>query len=267
MSDPIEPELLDAYLDDELDAVDRTRVDTALAASSALRSELEQQRIVRDQIRSLPPVDPPFGFYERMLSDAKRRRRTLPGVAASVASVAAAWFLVLGLGSGLGVLDTVPSVGDFADRHAEAVEAMPASAVSSGFESMPMDDADDLGPAMVDQSMTMMAAYENDGVVHLLYSDGPSTVSVFREDAGADLDVLGAGERVEMAGGPVWHGTVDEMDVFVAVRGASTFTVVGDPSAMPTMTDIVDHLPDSDRSFLDRARGAARELVETFGLR
>ena len=269
MTESFDPELLDAYLDDELDAAGRSAVEEALATSPELSDELAAVAAIRDGVRALPAVDPPFGYFERMLLGARRREkapRAFPGIAASVAAIAAAWFLVLGIGSGLGVLDTVPAVGDFADRHAAALEAMPEPAAIGGYEAMPMDKAMAMGPEIEGTPMTMMGAYRDGAVMHLMYADGAEVISVFRQETEADLGGLADGERMEMAGGPAWHGVVDNMDVLVTVRGTATYTVVGEPAAMPAMGDIVAHLPMADRSLLDRARGAARELVETFGL-
>jgi anti-sigma factor RsiW len=59
--------LLSGYLDGELDAATRAAVDARLVESSALRAELAAVRTVRDAVRSLPPVDAPSGFWDRVL--------------------------------------------------------------------------------------------------------------------------------------------------------------------------------------------------------
>ena len=270
MTSQFDPELVDAYLDGELSGAALVAFEADLATSADLRREVESVGGVRAAVRALPEVDPPFGFYERVLRDQRSAaplRRSLSGFAASVVAVAAAWILVLSVGSGLGVIDRVPAVGDFADRHAAAVEAMPDPAVGAGYDPMPMDDAADVMPESGDMPMKMTAAYEGDGVVHLMYASGGEMVSVFRQESTADLGELDDGEMMDLRGGDAWHGVVDDMDVLVAVRGAATYTVVGDPSTMPAMTGLVEHLPMTDRSWGDRARGAARDLLDTFGLR
>ena len=70
MSETIEPsELLSALLDGELDDGEAAAVRAWLADHPAGQHELENLRRIRAGLRDLPAVDPPFGFYERMLLD------------------------------------------------------------------------------------------------------------------------------------------------------------------------------------------------------
>lgn len=55
-------ELLSAYLDDQLDAEDRARLEAQLAADPALRSELEMLRRTVALVRDLPPQPIPRNF-------------------------------------------------------------------------------------------------------------------------------------------------------------------------------------------------------------
>lgn len=59
--------LLSAYLDGELDAAARAAVDARLAESADWRAELAAVRTARDAVRSLPPIDAPAGFWDRVL--------------------------------------------------------------------------------------------------------------------------------------------------------------------------------------------------------
>jgi anti-sigma factor RsiW len=59
-------EVLSAYLDGELSRDDRLDVDAHLQVCPECRSDLEAERDVRQLLRELPPVDPHFGFYERL---------------------------------------------------------------------------------------------------------------------------------------------------------------------------------------------------------
>jgi anti-sigma factor RsiW len=68
-----------------------------LAACRACARELEDVRMARTWVRALPPVEPPFGFFERMLRDWSRARARPTWasprrvrVAAATASAAAA---------------------------------------------------------------------------------------------------------------------------------------------------------------------------------
>lgn len=60
-------EALDAYLDGELDERERAELETQLAASAELRSELHAIEDVRDAVRSLPQRETPEGFPAAML--------------------------------------------------------------------------------------------------------------------------------------------------------------------------------------------------------
>ena len=93
---------LSALLDGELAAGQEEVARAHLARCPECAEELVAVRAARTWVRALPPVDPPFGFYERILLDrgplqvpANLRRRA--GLAAL--GVAAAAVTVLGVGS------------------------------------------------------------------------------------------------------------------------------------------------------------------------
>jgi negative regulator of sigma E activity len=152
-------ELLDALLDGELDADEEREVREWLAANPDGRVELDGLSRVRSQLRELPAVEPPFGFFERLLLDgsippaerepaeadaagegtevvrplaphrARRRRRTYAGLAGVGAAAAAALILVLGITP---VTDRiVPPVNAFAERHDEMTSATSPAAPGS----------------------------------------------------------------------------------------------------------------------------------------
>lgn len=75
--------LADGALEPAADAAARAH----LARCAACRRELEVVHATRAWLRRLPVVDPPSGFYERML--VRRRRRVPVGIAALVAAAAA----------------------------------------------------------------------------------------------------------------------------------------------------------------------------------
>jgi anti-sigma factor RsiW len=100
---------LSALLDGELPAAQAEGARAHLAGCPDCARELDAVGQARSWVRALPPVDPPFGFYERMLLDghpaleAAFAARTPPnvrrraGLAALGAAAAAA--TVLGVGS------------------------------------------------------------------------------------------------------------------------------------------------------------------------
>ena len=97
---------LSALLDGELPRPQEETVRAHLAVCPACAEELLAVRQARSWVRALPPVEPPFGFYERMLRDAPlplgafgaqpsvRRRAGLAALGAAAAAVS-----VLGIGS------------------------------------------------------------------------------------------------------------------------------------------------------------------------
>lgn len=123
-------DLLSALLDGELDAGTAGGVRQHLAVCAACRSEFEAVRAARTWVRGLPPVDLPFGFYERMLRPVRRWARA--GVAALAAGAAA---------SVLAVVMTTPGERPVAPHVGRLVDAHTVSASSSG------DPVSELTPA------------------------------------------------------------------------------------------------------------------------
>ena len=101
-------DLTSALLDGELPRPREEAARAHLAACAACADELVAVQQARSWVRALPPVDPPFGFYERILLDARpasvaaayaarpslRRRAGMAAVGAAAAAVT-----VLGVGS------------------------------------------------------------------------------------------------------------------------------------------------------------------------
>jgi anti-sigma factor RsiW len=113
--EPMEPEVLSAYLDDELTVAERVAVEARLSDSAEWRAELAEVQVARDALRALPERDAPAGFWESITAAAaaaddeqdaaaaappdapvvtldaarSRRRRAWGWLAASAAAVAA----------------------------------------------------------------------------------------------------------------------------------------------------------------------------------
>jgi anti-sigma factor RsiW len=110
VTDPTEfelvPEMLSAYLDDELSAPERDAVETRLSESAEWRTELAEVRAARDAVRNLPARDAPGGFWDELMTrvaaaddddeddvapvvalDARRPRRRVAWLAAAAAIV------------------------------------------------------------------------------------------------------------------------------------------------------------------------------------
>jgi anti-sigma factor RsiW len=98
---------LSALLDGELDPFQARGAQAHVDSCPTCAGELAAVSQARSWVRALPPVDPPFGFYERMLRDGTpapapafanraslRRRAGLAALGAAAAAVT-----VLGVGS------------------------------------------------------------------------------------------------------------------------------------------------------------------------
>ena len=109
--------LIDGELSPEAELAARQHV--ATCHDCAL--ELEAVQTARAWVRNLPPVDPPFGFYERMLRPGPARSPFLPsgrraGFAALTASAAAA-VVLLGFASP-SEAPVTPPMNQFIEAHA-----------------------------------------------------------------------------------------------------------------------------------------------------
>ena len=84
---------LSGLLDAQLGPAEEQVVRAHVARCPACAAELRQVETARSWVRGLPAIDPPFGFYERLL-DTRRRRRW---AAASLAVAAAASVAFVGV--------------------------------------------------------------------------------------------------------------------------------------------------------------------------
>jgi len=82
---------LSALLDGELSPGEEAEVQSHLVTCMTCRLEMESVQVARLWIRALPPVEPPFGLYERMLVPYRPgRRRVAMAFLGAAAAVAAA---------------------------------------------------------------------------------------------------------------------------------------------------------------------------------
>jgi anti-sigma factor RsiW len=98
----VRDELLSAYLDGELDAEERARLETRLAADAGLRAELEALRRTVALVRDLPPQPLPRNFIlpqttapHPRLAPAVRPRWVAPFLTAATAAVSLLFVAVL----------------------------------------------------------------------------------------------------------------------------------------------------------------------------
>ena len=113
-------DLLSALLDGELTPGEEEDVRAHVRACDRCRRELRLVGEARTVVRGLPPVDPPFGFYERIV---RPRHRARAGVAALVAGAAAS-VAIMALAT--------PREAPISPHVAQLVDTHTASASTSG---------------------------------------------------------------------------------------------------------------------------------------
>lgn len=256
-------ELLNAYLDGELEPADRARVERELADSVELRRELAELDATRSLLRGLPAVEPsrPFQRPAAMPTPARRPRR----IGTAVAAVAAIWVFVLGVGVSLGSLPIVPEVEQLALQHAAAEEGD----MTMGFEPMDMKKMMDDDPAVIPEighGMGLDSVYQADELVQARYSDGEHAVSIFHERGEVDWDDMPEYGEVEMMGDtPIWRTSMSGVTVLVVERGDLVITVVADgdmEDEMATMAGTMVPKVDDDASWWARLKAAPGNLID-----
>jgi len=264
--------LLDAYLDDELTATERSAVESLLERRSDARAELAAIDRVRSLVRGLPQVEPPFGFYERLV----RSSRRAPGmVVATVGAVAAAIVLILAVTP---VVDRVaPPVDDLAARH--TMLAASTGEMPPGYEPMPMDESASTDMAAAPPTVggfERMAAYEAPEGVHVVYALGAQRVSVFEQLGHVDWSELpDGGERMSVGEQEAWTMSVDSTrgrpltadasSVTVLDRDGMVVTIVGDLAA-PDARSLAEAMPmPAAPTVVERISDACAWVAEGFG--
>jgi Putative zinc-finger len=261
-------ELLSAYLDGELSPAERDQVDTHLASCPACRADLDEERDVRAAVRGLPPVDPPFGFYERILRDgptdtAQPKKRRIRFGMANLAATAAAWVLVLGvanLSSGSGSVN--PSPNDYVAAHASVLPGF-----GGGSPSKEQAQRYDV-PDRLAGTYTLLGEIDTGGVPQLIYTDGQKLLSVFVRPGHLNTAALPRDAKpVEVSGAMAWSVPSDEGETIFLERPGVVVVIVG-PALDEAASDMASAGPraDEDESLLDHLQGAGEGLLETFGL-
>lgn len=259
-------ELLNAYLDGELDADERAQVEAELAESVELRRELAELDATRSLLRALPQLEPERPIQRPATVPVPSRRPRRLGTV--VAAVAAIWVFVLGIGVSLGSLPIVPEVEQLALQHAAAEEGD----MTMGFEPMDMSKMKDMmddDPALmtdIGHGMGLDSVYQADDLVQARYSDGEHAVSIFHERGEVDWGDMPEYGEVEMMGDtPIWRSSMSGVTVLVVERGDLVVTVVADGDMeddMATMAGTMVPKVDDDPSWWDRLKAAPGNLLD-----
>jgi hypothetical protein len=259
-------DLLSAWLDGEVDEASAAGVAAHVAACEACAAELDALRSARAALRSLPVVDPPLGFFERLPGRGPTR-----WAASMAAASAAAAFLVVGVG-GTAVERVAPALGDRAAAHADQAESLPAAGTVSvgrgpgggpavaGFDVAAPFAAPD---AMSGGYRRVAAGWEGDAL-HVVYDDGGSHLSLFEEVGRVDWDAMPPGQPVRVGGGVGRLYGVPEGQVLVWEAGDLVYTAVGDsPQALLAMAAGVG--PPRELTLAQKLRRACRAAVDVAG--
>jgi len=269
---------LSALLDGELEPDEEARVRDLVAGSPEAQEELAALAQVRTWVRDLPAVDPPFGFYERLLRPvpaARHPRYIGAKVASAVAVAAAAIVLIVGITPAAD--SVVPPVVAYASRHLEMdPTAEPSSFTEPAtepmdFDPVPDDTLDAMGaPVVLTGEFHRMSGYKSDdGAMHLVYSDGNLMVSVYEQVGVVAWDRLPDGDMTEVGGSPAWMMAGDAEEVMVLERGTMVYTVVAQRvgGAHDEMVEMAVELPAAaDPSMVDRFAGTCRSVAARFSM-
>jgi hypothetical protein len=254
---------LSALLDGELTAGERSAVQAHLAECDECNTELEATRLVRDRLRRAPPVDPPFGFYERML----RKKRRWP-VVASVAAVAAIWVAVAGF-----VFQSQPGKQTPPVDGARALASDPNAPSTGGLTLHRAERASTLPNELagLPRQSTFKAFLEGGDATVGVFGTSPDqrlVAYVVRGDVDWSTLKGGIREPVEGLPGNPWRSVdPNAMNAIVVQSGDSTVLVTG-TVPMTTLEEAAREIGDPEEpSALDHLRDAADAVVEGFSLR
>ncbi|MCX7619392.1 MAG: hypothetical protein N2037_00930 [Acidimicrobiales bacterium] len=299
-------ELLSAWLDGELELAEAEAVVALVERDPDAKAEFEAARTVRAMLRELPQVEPPAGFYERLLEcgpvlgwsrvrgDARgvhphgrwgshsapvdpemtrvvRRERRRRGGLVALAALGTATSFIAVVGMTPAVDRFVPPIEAFAARH----EQMTASGgqprgndrdEASGFAVAPVSWLDTMAPTAMGE-YRRVAGYRSDDVVHLVYSDGTSLVSIYEQPGNVHWRGLPNGDRMSLGSVSAWSSRRGEGEILVVERQSVVFTLIASAphdemvemaTRMPTMTPHV--------GMGERLRRACEQMIESFGL-
>jgi len=252
--------LLSAYLDDELNAAERSRVDAAILGDPKLRAELDGLAVARDLVRDLPLLELPERLSEQLTARTplgpvvrpRRRARTRAFALSALASVAF-WGMVATSG---GVTAVTPDLAGVVGAHALAV----AKPVAAEADPSIMFTA----PGSVDR-FELVYAGRRGKLAHAMYTDGSTEISVFEQPGRIDWSkVPNVGERFDLADSDGWTGQVEGQEVMLIERGGMVYTLVA--SAPAELAEMSAVMPGDNENWFDQLRRASYRTVRFFGL-
>jgi hypothetical protein len=253
---------LSALLDGELPDDERASAEAHLSECDRCRAELDVTRVVRDRLRAAPPVDPPFGFYERLTS----KRRRWPAAASAIA-IAAACVLLVGFVIRPGPETRTPPV--------DALRAVAAGNTSNSGLGLHRVDRSSRLPtqlAGLPRKSTFKAFVEGENAdVAVFGNDERSgqTIVAYVVEGNVDWSKLTGGIRKPVEGlpGDPWQSVVPgQLSALAVQSGDSTVLLTGTVPEAMLVEAAREIAPPSNPSALDRLRDAAGTVVDGFSL-
>lgn len=270
-------ELLNSLLDGELTEDEHATVQEWLEADPAGREELDALARVRSMVRGLPAVEPPPAFFERLLAGSedgeqntnearsrrhmprhRRRRRVAVSSVAAVVAIAAAMFLFLGFTPLTDQI--VPPVEAFAERHNSMMSAPdPSSSPPDGYEPMRAEELETMrAPYMAPGELAgyrRSAGYQSAEVVHLVYSNGTETLSVYEQRGAMDWSrPPSQGHRQSVRDADAWEVPNGSGTVMVIDLDGMVVSIVSTTADAAEMMELAETVPAAPApSVMDRA--------------
>jgi hypothetical protein len=250
-------DLLSALADGALTVGEADQVRAHVAGCASCAAELAEVERARTILRGLPPVDPPFGFFERLLL----RRRWRDGIAA-VLSGAAAAVLVAGL------LIGPPAAGSAA----ASVASLPWAHLAGRTSPPPTVAAPRVGIAPVSLAAgtiyRRVATVQHGDGFRVIYSDGARQLSLFEQAGSLDPERL-AGASTANAITIKGHRGIEYRwpngSVVAWEASGRVYAVVAEGPAS-VARQAAAAVPSAPKAgYLDRLRGACRDLLRGFG--
>lgn len=256
-------DLLSAAVDGRLAPAEAEQLSAEVERSPALRAELEALAAVKAQLAALPEVEPPVGFLEGLMAQARSRRYRTTTMA-SVVATAAAWVVVIVLG-GTDLPDVEPELAAYGDRH-EQFSGEAEASLSGGLR--PTGSASIVSgfnppEALGGEPLDAVYRDQRTGLVQLLYgSPGEPEFSVFAEPGEVDWTSLPS-PASELDGEPYWYGEVAGSQAAVFQAGDLVVSLVaGDDWTAAELRAVAQELPDpSGPSWGARLRATFEDLA------
>jgi anti-sigma factor RsiW len=259
---------LSGFVDGSLAPEEQAAVRAHVAGCASCQQQVEQLRAVRDIMRGLPLVEPPFGFFERTLRQGPKPRST-----AARRFRNGLIFTIVALLAIIGVVllvhhrpsEVTPDVSEVFHDYTSVVKPVAVEQVT------PLPTPVGGLPASF-QGYQLVKLVEGDEGRYAVYSKGNDAIGVTWSEGELTSEApdVPAGEHatlVEVAGNPGFEVTDGGVTLLVVERGSRVYTVVA--AAPPAMVELMSGelpSPDGSTSITDHAAATGKALLETFGI-